>query len=99
MMNLSRTKERKFTAGMNRRYRLIFSNPVSGRAADDWLDLSYKFTFDVPGNLADEAQTARNLTGIVSEETILSTLSCVDDVQKEIERLKDDETAEEAGGH
>ena len=30
MSNLEKTKERKFTSGMNRRYRLIFSNPVSG---------------------------------------------------------------------
>lgn len=30
MSDLAMTKQRKFTSGMNRRYKLIFSNPVSG---------------------------------------------------------------------
>lgn len=90
MINLARTKERKFEAGMNRRYKLVFSNPCAEVPADAWTGLSYKFTFDVPNNLSDEAITARNLTGIVSEETVLKTLSCVEDVQKEIEQLKED---------
>ncbi len=94
MMNLARTKERKFTAGMNRRYRLIFSNPLAEMPSDAWTGLSYKFTFDIPNNLADEASTARNLVGIVSEQTILKTLSCVEDVQKEMEQIKEDQAEE-----
>ena len=39
MSNLEKTKERKFTSGMNRRYRLIFSNPVSGMKKDDWVKI------------------------------------------------------------
>ena len=34
MSNLALTKQRKFTSGMNRRYKLIFSNPVSGMQKD-----------------------------------------------------------------
>ena len=43
MSDLAMTKQRKFTSGMNRRYKLIFSNPVSGMKKDDWVKLSYQF--------------------------------------------------------
>ena len=97
MSNLAKTKERKFTSGMNRRYRLIFSNPVSGMKKDDWMKLHFRFTQNVPANLLDEAQIAAQLSGIVSEETQLSVLSIVDDVKAEIER-KEAETPTDALG-
>lgn len=86
MSNLAKTKERKFTSGMNRRYKLIFSNPVSGMKKDDWMKLHFKFTQNVPSNILEEAQIAAQLSGIVSEETQLSVLSIVDDVKSEIEK-------------
>lgn len=97
MSNLAKTKERKFTSGMNRRYRLIFSNPVSGMKKDDWMKLHFRFTQNVPANLLDEAQIAAQLSGIVSEETQLSVLSIVDDVKAEIKR-KEAETPTDALG-
>lgn len=95
MINLARTKERKFTAGMNRRYRVIFSNVYSEMNSDAWMNLQYKFTFDIPSNLSDEAATARNLVGIVSEETILKTLSCVADVKAEMAQLESEQEQSE----
>ena len=94
MSNLAKTKERKFVSGMNRRYRLIFSNPVSGMKQDDWMKLHFKFTQNVPANLLDEAQIAAQLSGIVSEETQLSVLSIVDDVNAEIEKKEAEEKAQ-----
>ena len=91
MSNLALTKQRKFTSGMNRRYKLIFSNPVSGMKADDWVKLNYTFTQNMPANLLEESQIAGNLAGIVSQQTQLSILSCVDNVQQEIEQIKQDE--------
>ena len=91
MSNLALTKQRKFTSGMNRRYKLIFSNPVSGMKADDWVKLNYTFTQNIPANLLEESQIAGNLAGIVSQQTQLSVLSCVDNVQQEIEQIKQDE--------
>lgn len=91
MSNLALTKQRKFTSGMNRRYKLIFSNPVSGMKADDWVKLSYTFTQNMPANLLEESQIAGNLSGIVSQQTQLSVLSCVDNVQQEIEQIRQDE--------
>lgn len=91
MSNLALTKQRKFTSGMNRRYMLIFSNPVSGMNPDDWVKLRYTFTQNMPANLLEESQIAGNLAGIVSQQTQLSILSCVDNVQQEIEQIKRDE--------
>lgn len=91
MSNLALTKQRKFTSGMNRRYMLIFSNPVSGMKKDDWVKLTYQFTQNIPSNLLEESQIAGNLVGIVSQQTQLSILSCVDNVQQEMEQIKQDE--------
>lgn len=91
MSNLALTKQRKFTSGMNRRYMLIFSNPASGMKRDDWVKLNYTFTQNIPANLLEESQIAGNLSGIVSQQTQLSILSCVDNVQQEIEQIRQDE--------
>lgn len=87
MTNLAKTKERKFVSGMNRRYRLIFSNPVSGMKSDAWVGIKYTFTFNIPANIADEASVASQLEGIVSKGTQLSVLSIVDDVQTELDKI------------
>lgn len=87
MSNLEKTKERKFTSGMNRRYRLIFSNPVSGMKKDDWVKVHPQFTPNFPANVQEEAEIARNLDGIVSQETQLGVLSIVDNVSGEINKL------------
>lgn len=91
MSDLALTKQRKFTAGMQNRYRLIFSNPVSGMNKDAWTGLSYKFTQNIPANLLEEAQIAAQLTGIVSQPTQLKVLSIVDNIQDEIDRLKEEQ--------
>ena len=88
MSNLAKTKERKFTSGMNRRYRLIFSNPVSGMKTEDFVKLHYKFTPNIPANILEESQIAQNLSGIVSQDTQLSVLSVVDNVAKEKEKIE-----------
>lgn len=91
MSNLALTKQRKFTSGMNRRYKLIFSNPVSGMQKDDWMKINYVFTQNIPANLLEQSQIAGNLAGIVSQQTQLSVLSCVDNVKQEIEQIRKDE--------
>lgn len=91
MSNLRKTKERKFTSGMNRRYKLIFSNPGNVMKKDDWVKLHYKFTPNVPANLLEESQIAQNLSGVVSQETQLGVLSVVDNPKTEIERIDKEE--------
>ena len=91
MNNLRKTKERKFTSGMNRRYKLIFSNPGNAMKKNDWVKLHYKFTPNVPANLLEESQIAQNLSGVVSQETQLGVLSVVDNPKAEIERIDKEE--------
>ena len=91
MSNLRKTQERKFTSGMNRRYKLIFSNPGNTMQKDDWVKLHYKFTPNVPANLLEESQIAQNLSGVVSQETQLGVLSVVDNPRAEIERIEKEE--------
>lgn len=88
MSNLEKTKERKFTSGMNRRYRLIFSNPVSGMKKDDWVKVHPKFTPNFPANLLEETQIAQGLDGIVSQDTQLGVLSIVENVQQEKDKIE-----------
>lgn len=91
MLNLAKRKERKFVEGLNRRYRIIFSNPLCPLKETDWVKLKYTFTPNVPANVEDEAKTATLLSGITSRETQLSVLSVVDDVDEEMQRIQAEE--------
>lgn len=92
MSNLAKTKERKFTSGMNDRYRLLFSNPIAKTRVkeDAWVGLKYQFTLNYPANLLEEAQIASLLSGITSKETQLKILSVVDNVSEEEARIEDE---------
>lgn len=91
MSNLEKTKERKFASGLNRRYKLIFSNPVNQMHADDWVKIHVHFTPNIPANLLEETQIVQNLQGLVSQETYLKILSIVDDVKAEIDRMVEED--------
>lgn len=87
MENLALMKERKFQSSMLQKWKMVFSIPtnVSTAQSEEYKGIKYVFTRNIPNNLADEATTAKNLVGIVSDETVLSTLSVVKDVKQEIE--------------
>ncbi|MFD2692473.1 phage portal protein [Sporolactobacillus shoreicorticis] len=93
MKNLAAMKERKFTSGMNRRFKMLFNVPLFIEASkkDEWRNLNYTFTRNIPRNLVDEANVAKSLQGIVSKETQLSVLSIVDNPKQELERIKAEE--------
>ncbi len=93
MNNLAKTKERKFTAALNRRYKLLFSHPLSKVPADSWVQLKYKFTPNIPANLLEEAEIAAKMEGITSQETQLKVLSIVDSVQEEIKKIEEENEA------
>lgn len=92
MSNLAKTKERKFTSSMNRRYKVIFGSPACLLGSDAWASIEYRFTQNYPANTLEEAQTAAQLAGIVSQETQLAQLSCVTDVQAELQRIKEEQS-------
>lgn len=90
MKNLSINKERKVKSAMRRRFKLLFNLPTNVPAAlkDEWQNLEYKFTRNIPRNIADEAETAAKLEGVVSKETQLGILSIVDNVKDEIGKME-----------
>lgn len=93
MKNMAAMKDRKFVSGMNRRFKMVFNLPTNMESSkkDEWRNLNYKFTRNIPRNTADEADTAGKLQGVVSKETQLSVLSIVDNPQQEIERMKQEQ--------
>lgn len=93
MSNLAATKERKFAKGFNRRFKLISQVPNTKISAEDLLGVEYRFTRNIPANVQEEAQTARTLQGVVSDEMLLETLSIVENAKAEMERI-----AEETAG-
>lgn len=90
MSNLEKTKERKFTSGMNRRYKLLFGHPSSKVPADSWVQLHYQFTPNIPSNLLEEAQIAAQMEGITSHTTQLKVISAVDNVKDELDRIEEE---------
>lgn len=58
-------------------------------------DVKINFYKNLPENMAQDYDIAKNLSGIVSLRTLLSNISIVEDVDKEIEQIKE-ERAEEA---
>ena len=91
MMNLANTKERKFVRGFNERFKLISNLPNSPIVEEDLKNIGYTFTRNIPENNKEEAEIARSLQGIVSDETLLDSLSLVKNVKMEMERIKDEE--------
>lgn len=102
MRGLASNKERKYTKAMRELYRGVFgvtnlaktsivkkaANAILGKATLDPADeLKFQFTRNLPKNIADEANTAKSLEGIVSKETQLSVLSIVDNPKAEIDRM------------
>lgn len=88
MSNLALSIQRKFQSALNRRYELFSSlrTNVPESMKDEWQNMEYKFTRNEPKNILEEAQTAAQLMGITSDETALSVLSVVSNVQTELER-------------
>ena len=54
-------------------------------------DLKFQFVRNIPLDIANEAQAAATMNGIVSRETQLSTLSFVDDPKAEMNRMNEEQ--------
>ncbi|MFR0563578.1 phage portal protein [Lacticaseibacillus paracasei] len=97
MRNLAANQDRKFTQSLRSLYKIAFSvgTILPESKADDWQKLNFAFTRNLPENIIDEADAASKLKGLVSDQTMLSTLSFVDDPKAELKRIAD-ETAKKA---
>ena len=91
MSNLALTFDRKIEKSLRKRYKLFCSLSTNVPNRDAWRDVDIRATRNLPKNVAEEAQTAAQLEGIVSKETQLSVLSIVPDVKKELERMEQEE--------
>ena len=86
------TKERKFKKAIRRRYRLIAGNME--RASETILDankIKITFTENIPRALSQEVEWFAKLGGRLSDKTILSLLSFVDNPAKELEAIEREE--------
>lgn len=91
MSNLANTKERKFVKGFSQRYRIIANYPKAKISPEEASTLHYSFTRNIPNNLSEEADTALKLKNVVSDETAIRTLSIVDNVKDELERIEEED--------
>ncbi|MFY0744729.1 phage portal protein [Solibacillus silvestris] len=56
--------------------------------AEDYLKIYFNFTRNLPANRKEEAEIVNLLSGQVSQRTLLSYLSTVDDIEAEIEAMQ-----------
>ena len=84
-------KENYFSEGLDKRLELITTYLNISRIDStkyDYAEISYKFKRNVPINLHEYGQFAINARGILSDETIISNMPFIDDVQEELDKLK-----------
>ena len=86
--NLVSIKERKFKRGLQQRLELMSMINSVLREGFDWRAIDIIFTRNIPSNDSDIANMVNTLKDIVSEETLLAQIPFVENVQDELERLK-----------
>ena len=85
--NLIGVKEAKFKKGLMRRIELLCAYAKMKNNSDySYLAIEPIFTRNTPNNELELSQIMQNLTGILSEETIIGMSPRVSDIQVEIER-------------
>lgn len=85
--NIVSMKERKFKKGLQRRIELISNVSSLFDNNFDYRSIEIIFTRNLPSNLVEIADSVSKLVGVVSQETILAQLPFIDDVNKELERI------------
>ena len=94
MANLARTFDRKIEKSLRKRYKIFCSLSTNVPDPDAYVDMTVKFTRNLPKNILEEAQTAQTLEGVVSKETQLSVLSIVQDPKTEMDRMEEEDQAD-----
>ena len=88
--NIAGKKERRFKRALQRRIELLtnllFVRGFTQKAS--YMDISINFKRTLPANALEEVEMVRDLTGTISEETLIGLLSFIDDPALELERLK-----------
>jgi SPP1 family phage portal protein len=86
------TMERKMTAGLRYQFKVLCSAWAKKRLAqpDDYLNIDFQFKRNLPDDILSDAQASVALKGVVSEQTRLSLLPFVTNVQEEMDRMRED---------
>lgn len=84
------TMERKMVTALRHQFKVLCSAWAKKGIcnADDYLHFSFQFKRNLPVNLKEEAETQEKLKGMISDRTRLSLLSFVEDVQEELNKIK-----------
>ena len=89
--NLISVKEAKFKKGLMKRIELLCAYTKMKNNSDySYLTIEPIFTRNTPANELEISQMMQNLTGILSEETVIGLYPKVNDVQAEIERKENE---------
>ena len=92
MKNLASNKERKFQQGLQTLFGMVFNvvTNVPGNLSDEYRNIQYHWSRNLPANNEAEMQVVRGLDGIVSHRTQLDMLSAVSDSQRELELIEEE---------
>lgn len=96
--NIAGKKERRFKHALQRRVELL-SNLlyIRGITKDsNYLEINMTFKRTLPANALEEVEMVRDLAGTISNKTLISLLSFVDDTQLELQRIQDENTDEDS---
>lgn len=93
MSHLARVKERKFQAGLQTMFKMVFNIPtnIAPQYRDEYVNIEYTWSKNTVNNTRDEVEIAKGLEGITSKRTQISQLSFVDDVDAEIEKILEEQ--------
>lgn len=95
LSNLAKFLDRKVLKSMKKRYKLFCTLSTNVADKDAYADIEFTTSRNLPRNILEESQTAKNLEGVVSKETQLKTLSIVNNVKDEIERMQKEQEEQE----
>ena len=85
------TKERKFATGLRSMFKVISSSWNTKGFELNYLDVSFTFNRSIPIDLSYIGDVAVKLKGIVSDRTLLAQLPFVNDIEKEMETIAEEQ--------
>lgn len=89
-------KEGLFRKGLRRRYKLVGQIMSINRELDkDAIqDLTFTFTRNIPKSVKDEMDMYLQAGGQISQQSLMSLVSFIDNPQQEMERIENEEDAQ-----
>lgn len=90
MKNLASNKERKFQQGLQTLFGMVFNvvTNVPGNLSDEYRNIQYNWSRNLPANLEAEMNVIRGMDGIISHRKQLEMFSAVDNAQDEQEQIE-----------